>query len=95
MPQFLIPCLDVESFRFIAHLFNPFLDRFDGSLFVNEFEEHHLLPRYDEKLYVINYMLMAAVGVKLNEERGFEIMDFYGIKESPYVHLRVNSIQHG
>lgn len=60
--------------------------------------EYRLVPRYDEKIYILRYILMSSLGVELEETKNFEILawDFYEeTKDLTHVHIKVCSKNHG
>jgi hypothetical protein len=77
--NYVIPCFTIDGFRFLSRMMCPFLDRFDGSMFNLEGGEHILLPRHDQKHYIINHILMSSLGVQLDPSSDLNILnwDFY------------------
>lgn len=59
---------------------------------------YKVLPRSDEKSYILNYILMSTFGIEIEDSKPFEILswEFYEeIKELSHVHIKVASKHYG
>ena len=66
LKECLIPFWNIESHRMACKQINPFYDKFDGRLFfrtLSEDLEFTILPRGDEKDFILNYILMITFGI--------------------------------
>ncbi len=93
-----IPCVNIEIFRYVSKLFNPFLDRFDGTMFTLESADesnYKELPRLDQKHYILNYILMTTFGMEIDPDESkieFLSWEFYEeTKEINHLHIKVAS----